>query len=160
MLPKEKKRLVFTLVALASAWLFAGCPGTLEDPDRFLDGQIPFTCPDLPGELFPKSCGGKICHEGSMAAAKLDLVSPGVVTRLVDQKGQACPGLLVDPNLPESSLLYQKLLPLPACGSPMPLGKPALTIDELQCVRDWISTQTPTGPVVEDAGAPGDAALE
>jgi hypothetical protein len=153
------------LLPLAMTALAAGCPGVLEDPDRFLDAGTSFACPDIPGELFPKSCGGMICHEGDKAAGGLDLVAPNVEARLIDKKARDCPGILLDPIVPEASLIYTKLLPLPACGSPMPLGRPAFTLEERDCVRDWIAEQTPTGPEddggnMEDAGDAGDAAPE
>jgi len=141
-----RRATAIALLPLAFTALVGGCPGKLEDPDRFLEGDGgPFVCPDMVSEVFPQRCGGTICHEGANAAAGLDLVSPGVVSRLVDQMGRDCPGILVDPVDPTSSLLYEKLLPLPECGSPMPIGKPAFTLDELECVRNWIAAQTPTG---------------
>lgn len=147
-MPRENRALrravASALLPLVMTLLAAGCPGRLEDPDRFLDGGG-FTCPDIVTELFPKSCGGSICHEGAEPAAGLDLIAPNVVERLVDKMGRDCPGILVDPVVPESSLLYEKLQPLPSCGSPMPIGKPTLTPEELACVRDWISAQVPTG---------------
>ena len=133
--------LLFLAPLLATAVL-AGCPGVLEDPDRFLDGA-PFVCPDVTGELFVQRCGGSICHAGSSPAAGLDLVEPGVAERLVNQMGRDCPGILVDPIDPEGSLLYDKLTPDTACGSPMPLGRPMFTAEELECVRDWIAAQGP-----------------
>jgi len=148
--PRAKKPLA-ALLLLAAAGLVAGCPGVLEDPDRFLEAGTPFVCPDIPAELFPKSCGGMICHEGAAPAAGLDLVAPGLEDRVVDKKGRDCPGILADPILPEASLLYKKLLPLPDCGSPMPLGRPAFTPEERDCVREWIASQSPTPPDT-DAG--------
>ena len=145
--------LFFGLLPLGLASLGAGCPGTLEDPDRFLNGGN-YVCPDIPNELFVKSCGGaKICHEGAEPAAGLDLISDGVIGRLVDKKGRDCPGILVDPVLPEASLIYTKLSPATSCGSPMPLGRPAFTDEEKLCIRNWIAEQTPTSPEPEmDAG--------
>ncbi len=133
-------------LAAASCLLFLGCPGELEDPERFVDGGFPRFCPDIPKVLFVQRCAGSICHEGANAAAGLDLIAPNVEGRLVDIPGRDCPGLLVDPVLPETSLLYQKLLPLPNCGSPMPIGKPVLDGFELECVREWISTRMPAAP--------------
>lgn len=135
-----------TITIIGAAILFLGCPGELEDPERFLDGGLPQTCPDIPNELFVQRCAGSICHEGANAAAGLDLIAPNVESRLVDKQGRDCPGLLVDPVLPETSLLYQKLLPLPDCGSPMPIGQPTLNGFELECVREWIASRTPTSP--------------
>jgi hypothetical protein len=158
----RRRALATALAGLVMTALAAGCPGVLEDPDRFLDGGADGICPDIPGELFPKSCGGSICHQGAEPAAGLDLVAPDVAARVVDQKGRDCPGILADPIVPEASLIYTKLLPLPDCGSPMPLGRPLLTDAELQCVRNWIAEQTPTGPVLDagDEGDEGDAAPE
>ena len=135
-----------TICILGAAILFLGCPGELENPERFLDGGIPQSCPDIPNELFVKRCAGSICHEGANPAAGLDLISPNVESRLVDVQARDCKGLLVDPVLPEASLMYEKLLPLPACGSPMPIGKAALSSFELECVREWIATRMPTNP--------------
>ncbi len=134
------------LTIFGAAILLLGCPGELENPERFLDGGIPQSCPDIPSELFVQRCAGSICHEGANAAAGLDLISPNVENRLVDVPGRDCNGLLADPVLPETSLLYLKLLPLPDCGSPMPIGKPALNGFELECVREWIATRTSPSP--------------
>jgi hypothetical protein len=131
--------LLFFAPLLATLSL-AGCPGVLEDPDRFLE-DAPIVCPDIVGELFVNSCGGSICHSGDEPAAGLDLVTPGVIERLVDVMGRDCPGILVDPIDPEGSLLYDKLTVETACGSPMPLGRPMLTQAELGCVRAWIAAQ-------------------
>jgi hypothetical protein len=139
-------RTITPLLTIAgAAILFLGCPGELENPERFIDPNAPQACPDIVQELFVMRCAGSICHEGAEAAAGLDLIAPNVESRLIDVKGRDCSGLLVDPVLPEASLLYQKLLPLPDCGSPMPLGTPALNGFELECVREWIATRTPTG---------------
>jgi hypothetical protein len=136
-------RTILPLVVVAgTANLFLGCPGELENPERFIDENLPQACPDIVQQLFVMRCAGSICHEGAEPAAGLDLISPNVESRLVNVEGRDCPGLLVDPVLPETSLLYQKLLPLPDCGSPMPIGKPALTGFELECVREWIATRS------------------
>ena len=93
------------LVVGFGAATFLGCPGELENPERFLDGGVPVTCPDIYNDIFVKRCAGSICHEGANAAAGLDLVAPNVESRLVDVPGRDCPGLLVDPVLHETSLL-------------------------------------------------------
>jgi hypothetical protein len=134
------------VILAGAAILFLGCPGELENPERFLDGGGLETCPDIPKEIFVQRCAGSICHEGANAAAGLDLIAPDVESRLVDKQARDCQGLLVDPAKPEASLMYQKLLPLPACGAPMPIGKPALEGFELECVREWIATRMPANP--------------
>jgi hypothetical protein len=46
--------------------------------------------------------------------------------------------LIVDPNDPKSSLLYDKLSAVPECGSPMPLVGKALNASDKQCILSWI----------------------
>lgn len=139
------RKLLPACAIVCAGLLFLGCPGELENPERFLDGGASGTCPDI-HELFVQRCAGSICHEGANAAAGLDLIAPDVESRIVDKPARDCPGLLADPVLPEASLIYQKLLPLPDCGSPMPIGKPAFNGLELECVREWIAGLSPTNP--------------
>jgi hypothetical protein len=52
----------------------------------------------------------------------------------------SCRGvLLVDPSRPEASLMVTKLRASPNCGGRMPLGRPALTAQQIECVRVWAS---------------------
>ena len=91
----------------ACAVFFLGCPGELENPERFIDGGIPQTCPDITRELFPQRCAGSICHEGTNPAGGLDLIAPDVEARdgLVHQLSSAERGL---PGLPHLSLLRRE----------------------------------------------------
>lgn len=155
-------------LALLVGVLSAGCPGTLEDkqsfvayaaahpdaaagagaapPDAMVAGAAtappdPDGCGDVVTRIFVPTCGGTGCHGAAASQQGLDLVSPGVAARLVGVSGTTCLQTLVDPQNPEASLLYQKLLPLPACGAQMPLARPPLSSADLACVRDWIAAQ-------------------
>jgi hypothetical protein len=98
---------------------------------------------DVP-TMFEQRCGNLACHGGGDSpAAGLDLVSPGVEDRVSGAPGSSCDGVLADPAAPESSLLYQRVLPEPTCGEPMPLDGEPLSEDELVCLRDWISGLLP-----------------
>src|SRR6187551_2514877 len=88
-----------------SALVLAGCPGTLDDKERFLadagkagngasepdggDAAPPDAGPDLGScgdvvtRIFVPSCGGTGCHGAIAAQQDLDLVSPGVAARVV-----------------------------------------------------------------------------
>jgi len=152
------------------ALLLAACPGTLEDKQRFLtySGSAGKTgtagnatgggedvpsdagpdadpnlgpCGDVVERIFVPSCGGTGCHGATGAQQDLDLVSAGVASRVVGVPGIGCSATLADPANPEDSLLYQKLLPTPPCGSPMPLARPALSDEDVACVRAWIAAQ-------------------
>jgi hypothetical protein len=65
--------LFFGIVAVVAT----GCPGTLENPERFKGG-----CPDVPAEILGKKCGTAFCHDATTKQSQLDLVSSGVATRV------------------------------------------------------------------------------
>jgi hypothetical protein len=150
---------MFVLGTALGVLLLTGCPGTLDDKQRFLvdggsagrgsnDAAPPGEpdaglgpCGDVVARIFDPSCGGTGCHGGTGAQQNLDLVSPGVAARVVGVSGVGCASILADPANPESSLIYQKLSPTPPCGSPMPLARPALSDEDAACVLAWIAAQ-------------------
>jgi len=145
------------LLALAPVLsLLVGCPGTLTDKQRYLDainggngsnetageaGAASSACGDVVTRIFVPSCGGTGCHGAVAAQQDLDLVSPGVASRVVGVVGTGCASTLADPANPEASLIYQKLSPTPPCGAPMPLARPALSDQDAACVLAWIAAQ-------------------
>lgn len=102
--------------------------------------------------LFLQRCGGGPCHEGDNAAAGLDLVIDGLEARVSLVPALQCGGLLADPSDPTNSVIYQKILPRPTCGGPMPVTGEKLTEAEAKCVRDWISGLRPPGAPDVDRG--------
>jgi hypothetical protein len=139
----------------------AGCPGVLEDPDRFRAGA----CLDVENEMFPRRCSTSGCHTAMEPAGMLDLQSPGVVERLIGApaEGEECGGVVATPLLvpgnPEGSLLYQKLGDAPPCGAKMPFTGAGLTEVEIACVAQWIrrldGDDTPdAAPAPPDAAPP------
>ena len=150
---------VFVLGTAFGLLLLAGCPGTLEDKQRFLvDGGNAGRghddasasgdsdaglgpCGDVVTRIFAPSCGGTGCHGATGAQQDLDLVSPGVAARVVGVSGVSCATTLADPANPEASLIYQKLSATPPCGSPMPLARPPLSEEDTACVLAWIAAQ-------------------
>lgn len=143
---RTELKALFTGVALSWAVLLAGCPGELRDPGRFTDGGAAGggsnNCPDVPTEIFAKKCAGSTCHGGMTPVSNLDLVADGVASRVVGKAAVGCKGSLADPAAPEASVIYIKIAPGDTCGSRMPLGAP-LSDEEIACVKDWISEQTP-----------------
>ncbi len=132
-----------------TALLLPGCPGELEDPERFTA-----VC-DPPSQLFIKTCGSSACHDARDPEAGLDLVSPGVASRLIDRPASCadtnpedpeacvCVGrLLVDSAYPAQSYLLEKVShDAPECDERMPVaGK--LREGEMECVRRWIEQIT------------------
>jgi hypothetical protein len=124
------------LVLAVATVLGAGCAGELENPARFTN------CP--PGsveQLFQARCqsaDGTGCHGSNAPEADLDLVSPGVGDRVRGLTSKAlCEGRALVEAPGGSHLLVEKL-DEPECGSPMPLGQPALSPNEIECVRRWV----------------------
>jgi hypothetical protein len=150
-------RLLCAHVALIAAT--AGCPGTLEDPERFQDashgeaappGEAPggeggalldaSNCPDVPQTVFLTNCTAAGCHNSKDKTQGLDLQSPGVGARLVGAPATEGPGLIIDPSSPPSSVLYTKLTATPPFGARMPLGS-KLDDPTTACVLAWITEQ-------------------
>ena len=138
------RRISIVIAALAGAGgaLLAGCPGSLDDPDRFRDGgaTVDAACFDPPVDLFPQRCGTSGCHNASMPAQGLDLVSADVASRLVGVMSTECAGVLADPNDARASMLVRKLGGDPPCGARMPLVGDKLGDEEIDCVVAWIAT--------------------
>lgn len=119
----------------AALWLgLVGCAGELEDPSRF-EG---FCRLDVQREILIPSCGNGGCHEAGSEESALDLVSPGLPTRLLE--GRGCDGRpLVDPD---GGVFMEKLGDTPPCGSKMPLEGPELTAEELACIAQFVGSLT------------------
>lgn len=151
------------LVLVAEAGVLGGCPGELSNKAEFEayaathgDAGAPANaagtsavagsagtsaCGDVVARIFAPSCSGTGCHSATAPQQDLDLISPGVAARVVGVQAKQCLQVLADPQNPEQSLLYQKLLTKPACGAQMPLARPALSNADIACVREWIAAQ-------------------
>ncbi len=94
----------------------------------------------LTGEqLLATRCGTQFCHSTMFMSAGLDLESPELAARLVEQPALGCEGqLLLNTANPDESYLWNKVNPEPVCGSTMPLDADPLSADEAQCLRAWI----------------------
>lgn len=121
----------------------SACAGELEHPERFALG-VP--CED-PAAFVRDTCGMEGCHVPGNLLGTVDLVSPGVAERLIDQDTLMCEGeLLVDSNDPARSFLLDKMNAIPRCGAQMPfLGVP-LNARERACVTAFVEQLVPTVP--------------
>lgn len=150
------------LVAIGAA----GCIGSLDHRERFLDGGDTGssvdtggrTCMpgyDVPRDLFARSCNNAGCHD-STASGGLNLQSANVASRLVGVHAMT-PGctdrLLIDPaDLSRSFLIVKLGTPPSMCGSRMPLGGTPLTQAEIDCVYVWAANLVGGGPAPDASG--------
>jgi hypothetical protein len=144
-----------TAVALVAACV--GCPGNLEDPSRFSDAAG--SCPDVPTDVFAKTCSTTGCHSTIDKMLGLDLQAPGVASRLVGVKATGGPELLIDPSNPAMSAIYTKLTDMPPFGTRMPFGEPPLDDATIACVLQWITVQVGDGGS-DDGDALSDASSD
>jgi len=129
------------LPCLGALVVLGGCPGSLDNPERFEEtgGAAPVDCSDVPNGLFKARCVDGPCHNADSNAGSLNLEADGLEARIVDVDG-LCMGTLVNTADPASSLVYTKCLDTSSCGSQMPQTGAKLTVEELQCVLDYVSS--------------------
>ncbi len=149
------------IAAFLSLVSLVGCVGSLDNAGEFLNT----TCGDVPSSLIVPTCALVGCHGGTKPQAGLDLASPGVESRLVDQPASSgCNGGIYVPRVnPTAGVFYQKLTDAPPCGARMPLIGNPLNKAQLACVAQWVNSiiqlggGTPTPAGSQDSGVPDDA---
>lgn len=167
----------FALVALS---VLPGCPGNLENPERFSDGGTMMPADNIPACLAnifsakqpPGKCAGNGCHSagGTLElGGDLDLTSPGVGARLLNASathagvdldgGATCPpAKLIDAANPAASWLLVKINGAQGtCGSAMPqVG--TLTSTEKKCISDYVMMAATGGGGAPSGGSGGASA--
>jgi len=147
------KRFASFTFGMCSGLVFAGCPGSLSNPNDFIDGG---TNPKSAEMVLADSCGITGCHDAtSLAAEGLDLVSPSVENRVVNVNaiGNGCESdILVVAGDPDGSYLFEKVLNAPGvCGLQMPITG-TLTPSEIETLREWIIDLGGSGGGTSDGG--------
>lgn len=148
----------FGASVLTLSLLLGACAGALDKPERFddalsrLDGSTgdagmrdaavtvdagSAAVPACVTAIIKVSCGVAGCH--SAGVQKPDLVSDGVVKRLVDQASSStlCKDRKYIASDGTASLLLDKLEATPPCGTTMPLGG-MLSATQHMCLNDWV----------------------
>jgi hypothetical protein len=102
-------------------------------------GAAPDAPPACVTDLFEASCGTAGCHNAG--APQVDLVSEGVTGRLLDQPSSSalCSGRTFIASGGGASLLLDKLMATPPCGSRMPLVG-TLTSAQQTCLEQWVQS--------------------
>jgi hypothetical protein len=85
-----------------------------------------------------------VCHTTVGPMGNLDLMSPNIMSRLSGKMSTTvdCPGeTLLDPAMPDKSLIYTKVKMPAKCGLGMPPAAP-LSADEIACMQKWVAKPT------------------
>ncbi len=98
---------------------------TASSPGTTCDGAL----------VLETNCAGAACHSGG---PRIDLVSSGVIDRLLDMPSDCGDLLLIDSTDPERSYLLNKVSSQPDCGTPMPVAG-SLSADDLACLQAWVT---------------------
>jgi hypothetical protein len=89
--------------------------------------------------LLAQRCGN--CHGEKSPAKNLDLVTPGVATRMAGVKSTCMNRPLLDldglPDRPSGVFLDKLAGPVAGCGAQMPYGTPAIAGAERDCLIEW-----------------------
>jgi hypothetical protein len=147
------KRFALFAFEVCSVVVLAGCPGSLSNPEDFIDGGSVAKSAEM---ILADSCGIPGCHDATaQAQAGLDLLSPGVAGRVVDVNavGLGCESdILVVAGDPDGSYLMDKVLNAPGiCGVEMPTVG-VLTAEEEETLRQWIIDLGGSGAGTPDGG--------
>ncbi|MFK7985606.1 MAG: hypothetical protein AB8I08_06205 [Sandaracinaceae bacterium] len=129
--------------------LLVGCDGI--EPLR-PDGGTPFDASGLVAAdcvdedvarrwVLEPSCGSSDCHDAERPSAGLDLVTPGVTSRIMFMTSvhEACAEVpIVTPGIAQGSFLMDKVLAQEGeCGDPMP-REGELSLEARRCLVQWI----------------------
>ncbi len=110
------------------------------------DSEIEATFADIQSKVLSVNCATSGCHSGPSAPLGLDLAQGKAFDLLVNvpsvQQDQI---LRVSPGDPDNSYLVQKLEGTAVSGLQMPRNQPALPVETIQAIRDWIA-QGALGP--------------
>jgi hypothetical protein len=101
----------------------------------------------VPEAIFGESCEGNTCHNAKDHQYDLDLQSPGVAARLVNQPSlEIGTLLLIDPsNWSQSFLLLKVEEAQPPAGSQMPQQGTKLNSAQIACLQQWVEAEA-AGP--------------
>jgi len=137
----------------AAAAFLLGCPGKLEDPERFTGAINPadggtqkFACDsgkDPYKDIIVQNCQAA-CHNaaGAPSFGKLDLTEEGLATRLVgvESASDLCAGKPLIPSDGSEGLFIEKVkADAPSCGTRMPTTA-RLSEEDITCLEQYAAS--------------------
>jgi len=88
--------------------------------------------------VFTPNCTFSGCHSGGSPAMGQNLTAGQAYSNIVNVPSAEVPGLMrIEPGNANNSYLIQKVEGTAAVGDRMPLGRPALSAELIQALREW-----------------------
>lgn len=98
------------------------------------------TFSSIQSTIFSTSCAVSGCHSGDSPAAGMRLSVGEAYTNIVNMPSGQMPTLMrIEPGNPDDSYLIRKLEGTAAVGGRMPFGKPALSQQKIDMIRQWVT---------------------
>lgn len=96
--------------------------------------------------IFVPHCTTSTCHSQPNPAAGLDFTATDIDSEVINVAAQQCSGqIIVVAGDPDASYLIHKVSDTkPPCGGRMPLAQPALSADDISCLRSWVASRPRT----------------
>ena len=122
--------------ALVLGLLSAGC----ERASIVAPEQLAPTLTDIQATIFDTNCAVSGCHAGASPQLGQDLSAGQSFSNIVGVQSVERSNLArIEPGDPENSYLFKKLRgDADIVGAQMPLGRAALSQEQIDLVRDWI----------------------
>ena len=118
--------------------------GTFETAFEVAQPMISATLTTIQEQIYSVSCATSNCHTGANPPDGLDLSSGQAYSNTVGVQSVQMPSLLrIDPNDPDNSYLIRKIEGNGIVANRMPLGAPALSQEQIDLVRAWVSDGAP-----------------
>jgi len=127
------------IACIALGIVFAGC----EHADPLTEDTSEATLSSIQANIFNTHCALSGCHIGGSSSlpGSLDLREGQTYSNVVGVSSVEQPALRrVDPGNPDDSYLVHKIQGAPGIkGSRMPFGRPALSQEQIDLIRQWIT---------------------
>ncbi len=136
-------------ILLCLSALLLACPGSLENPERFLDGgggggggDGGSSCGDVEADILKPKCGIAGCHAAMTKQSGLDLETMGIAARVVGKTTDPA-GPCVGQSLP--TVFDSKIKSTSSCGTTMRAFATTFNNADQACVHAWLREITDGG---------------
>ncbi|HEX6084965.1 MAG TPA: hypothetical protein VF266_10605 [Thermoanaerobaculia bacterium] len=137
-----RSSLIFIPLLLLTACGELKTPTGAGGPGEPIDPSATFT--RVQNEIFTPTCASVGCHDPLGQQSQLILTASRAYAQTVNVPSVEMPAVpRIQPNNPENSYLYRKIIGVNITGDRMPQGRAPLSDAQVKLVRDWIRRGAP-----------------